>query len=75
MIDRDVEPLFNVSPYRRIDPAHPGRKIKITRAEALAAVMVGRATRLPDAEAYVLIMDTVTGEEAYFLKEALPRFR
>lgn len=47
MIARDATPLGHVSPYRRIDPAHPGRKAVITGLE-----VVQNGGREPDAAIY-----------------------
>ena len=69
MIDPDVEPMFNVSPYRRIDPMHPGRKARITQEEAIKAVMAGG--KGPDMAIYSFDMDAQTGEMVYILKETL----
>jgi hypothetical protein len=27
----DIAPIVHISPYRRIDPSHPGRKMLVTR--------------------------------------------
>lgn len=56
MIARDVTPIGHVSPYRRIDPRYPNRKIVITREE------VENGTREPDAAvyAYSYILDRWT---------------
>jgi hypothetical protein len=47
MIDPDAEPIAHVSPYRRIDPRHPGRKAVITRQEIFLS-----GSREPDAAIY-----------------------
>jgi hypothetical protein len=64
MIDPDVEPMFNVSPYRRIDPMHPGRKARISLEEAMRTVMEGG--KEPDLGLYFF-----NGSD-YILKETMP---
>src|SRR4029077_9885306 len=43
-----IEPIAHISPYRRIDPSHPGRKRVITLDEWQAS----GSTREPDPEIY-----------------------
>jgi hypothetical protein len=43
-----IEPIAHISPYRRIDPSHPGRKRVITLDEWQAS----GSTRTPDPEIY-----------------------
>jgi len=40
-----IEPIAHISPYRRIDPSHPGRKRVITLDEWQASGSVGRLRR------------------------------
>jgi hypothetical protein len=47
MITPDAEPIGHVSPYRRIDPSHPGRKRMITYLELMQS-----GDREPDAAIY-----------------------
>jgi len=47
-IPPNIEPIAHVSPYRRIDPEHPGRKRIITLEEWVAS----RAAREPDPALY-----------------------
>lgn len=35
MIHGEIKPIGHVSPYKRIDPSHPGRRAIITRADVL----------------------------------------
>ena len=44
----DYEPIAHISPYRRIDPSHPGRKRVITLDEWQAS----GSTRKPDPAIY-----------------------
>ena len=44
----NIEPIMHISPYRRIDPVHPGRKQIITLDEWLAS----GSTRDPDPNLY-----------------------
>ena len=44
----EIIPIGHVSPYKKIDPSHPGRKGKITYEEWKAS----EAIREPDAEVY-----------------------
>jgi hypothetical protein len=43
-----IEPIAHISPYRRIDPSHPGRKRVITLEEWKAS----GSTRKPDPAIY-----------------------
>ena len=43
-----IEPIAHISPYRRIDPSHPGRKRVITLDEWKAS----GSTRKPDPAIY-----------------------
>ena len=65
MIDTDAEPLFNVSPYRRIDIK--GRPTRITREQALKTIVGGG--KAPDPALYDFGIELTTGEEVYILKE------
>jgi hypothetical protein len=47
IIDREATPIAHVSPYRRIDPCHPGRKSVITMMEVL-----NNGGKPPDAALY-----------------------
>jgi hypothetical protein len=47
MIPRNAVPIGHISPYRRIDPAHPGRKTVITLFE-----LFRDGGRAPDAAIY-----------------------
>jgi hypothetical protein len=43
----NVDPVAHVSPYKRIDVLHPGRKPVITKQEVISS-----GNREPDAEVY-----------------------
>jgi hypothetical protein len=47
-IPRNIAPIAHISPYRRIDPEHPGRKQIITLDEWMAS----GTTREPDLAIY-----------------------
>ena len=38
MIQRNAEAIGHVSPYKRIDPMHPGRKRVITKLDVMNGV-------------------------------------
>lgn len=48
MSNSEIEIVGHVSPYKRIDVSHPGRKLRITWAEWKAS----GSEREPDAEVY-----------------------
>jgi hypothetical protein len=64
MIPGDIKPIGHISPYRRFDPNHPGRKDVMTQAEVDA-----NGGREPDPAIYV--HQPMLGR--YYLKESLPR--
>jgi hypothetical protein len=47
MIQRNAEAIGHVSPYKRIDPMHPGRKRVITKLDVMNGVC-----REPDPHLY-----------------------
>jgi hypothetical protein len=65
MIDPKVEPIGHIPPRGRIDPAHPGRKVRISKEEAAKTVMEGG--KEPDLGIYYF--DGILGE--YILKETM----
>ena len=63
-IDPDAMPIANRSPYRRIDPRHPGRLAVATRADMNAKIQEG--AKLRDLEA---LYEYDSFDDVYWLRK------